>query len=49
MAFEVVLSHEGCAADGADERTLVFVRAEVRAEVVGAVKAFGAEVALERT
>jgi len=47
MAFAVVLSREGFAADGAHEGALVRVRAEVRAKVVGAGEAFGAERALE--
>ena len=47
VPFAVVLSGKGLAADGADEGPLVGVRAQVRAEVVGACEAFGAEVALE--
>ena len=47
MAFAIVLTGKRFAADGADERTFVRVGAEMGAEVIGAGKAFGAEVALK--
>ena len=47
VAFAVVLAGEGFAADGADKRPFVGVGAQVRAEIVGAREALGAERALE--
>jgi len=47
MALAVVLARESLPADRADEGPLVRVRAQVRAEVVGAGEAFRAEGALE--
>jgi hypothetical protein len=47
VAFAIVLSCEGFAADGADEWALVGVGAEMRAEVICAGEAFRTECALE--
>lgn len=47
VALAIVLARKGLSAHGAHERALVGVGAQVRAKVVGASEAFGAEVALE--
>lgn len=48
MTLAVVLAGKGFPADGADKGPLVGVGAQVRAKVVGAREAFGAEVTLKR-
>lgn len=47
MAFAVVLTGKGFAANRADKGALVGMRSQMGAEVVGSCEAFGAECALE--
>ena len=47
VPLAVMLAGEGFATDGADEGALVGVGPEVRAEIVGAGEALGAETALK--
>lgn len=47
MTFAIVLACEGLATDSADEGSFVGMSAKMRAEIVGAREAFGAESTLE--
>lgn len=47
MAFAVVLTGKGFAANRADKGALVSMRSQMGAEVVGSCEAFGAECALK--